>query len=111
MVMGTSTNECKVCFEVSFPLSQAAFGRFGRALIEYQAELVNSFSMGASGGTAFVLVRLAIGQAEAFRAALRPIDWKYKSPTRYDNGTLRPLFASPEDEAAACYGMEAGTHG
>ena len=88
-----------VVYEGWFRASAAAYARFGRALIENKVRLVDSYRLDA-GATPVVLVKGTPENLKKFIHALKGGDFKYKSPTVFDNGTILPIYHSPEDELA-----------
>lgn len=70
--------------------SKAAMSRFGQAIFGFHAEakckLYNGF-----------LVRIRPCDVAGF-AALAKVELDYSSPTYFDNGTITPIYDSPEDE-------------
>lgn len=92
----------KVWYEGWFKGTKASYERFGRALVEHDVEFKKAFQMGPGGETVTVQVKCRPAQIETFSKALkmRPEDFRYSSQTVFDNGTLVPVYASPEDELA-----------
>lgn len=88
----------RVTYEFVLRASEAAFGRVGRALMEHHASLRDSHV--SRGDWAIALVSIAPEYAEAFASLVKPIEWRYRSPTYFDNGTIAPCYASAQDELA-----------
>lgn len=86
----------KVAYEVSFAPTNAAYARFGRAVVELGCELRDSYTFLA--GTVVTLVHMRPDQSESFRTAVKPWDMRYYPPRVFENGTLHAKYASPEDE-------------
>lgn len=85
-------------YVLSFVPSSAAYARLGRALVEHGAKLLDSFRV--CDRDVEVMVRVHPDEIGAFILAVKPYQWRYESGTVFDNGTLFPLYASPEDETA-----------
>lgn len=81
--------------------TNAAYARLGRALVECRVKLIDSYRLGSrAGDTVMLMVRAEPARVAAFAEVSRVHDLKYRSPTVFDNGTLRAKFASAEDELA-----------
>lgn len=84
-------------YEAWFDDTNAAHTRFSRALIATDTKLVGSYKLGE---TVVVILRFKNANKidEFTKQAKLKEQPKYRPPTVFDNGTLRPIYASPEDE-------------
>lgn len=87
----------RATYEISFSPTTAAFARFGRALVECDAQLLCSYSM-PGGGSVVASIKVAPEKAPRLSDVVKPIDFRYRSPTVFDNGSLIPIYASAADE-------------
>lgn len=85
----------EVWFEFSTNDSKAAKVRLMDATIECKATLRPYAMFGITG-----LVKVAPVNAELFRETAQLHLFIYRSPTYFDNGSLRSQYDSPEDELA-----------
>jgi len=95
----TENSRKEVAFETWFRASKAAYARLGEALIQFNVRLRDSYLMD-EGRTDVILVRCTLTNSGQFRSMLGviPKEFKYHSPTVFDNGTIYPIYATPEDE-------------
>lgn len=90
-----------VSYECCFAGTKAGYERFGRAVVEHHIKVVDSYRLNATPPSdVVVLVRGALKDLDAFGEAVKGSHFKYRSPTIFDNGTLVPIYAGPEDEIA-----------
>lgn len=88
-----------VRFECVIRAGKAAAGRLGVALVEHDGHLLSGYRMGSMEGADYVaLLAFPLEEWEAARDAIRPEDWRYRSPTWFANGSLRPWFKTPDEE-------------
>lgn len=88
-----------VAYEVVLRHNKSALTRAIVAMIEHNAALTDSYSMGPAG-VYVLLIWLRPERQEAFFAAVKPVEMRYRPPSRFDNGSLIPLFKSPAEELA-----------
>lgn len=87
----------RAAYEVVIRTSKTAKVRLLDALIKQRGAITSSYD---ATGPLVLLVWLDPAKAEAFRDDVKPDDMRYRSPTRFDNGSLIPLYESPEHELA-----------
>lgn len=90
--------------------TRAVLGRIGEAVLVSRCSLEGytlgsnrRSAVGRAVGRAVSAVAMVRGTSEGlglFRAIACPDRWRYESPTYLDNGSIRPVYASPETEAA-----------
>lgn len=95
----------KVFYEVSTDANKASLTRFICSLIKFKGEIkdtlvfaISKDNMFSRGGTVVIYVKLNPDHVSSFLEEAKPISIKYKSPTYFDNGSLRPMYKSAEDE-------------
>lgn len=94
--------DVKVCYEVSFDGTKASLLRYAQVLLKLNIEHVRSYGYNPSYPRSSItaLIKMAPHHLEVFKRELKPIEVRYRSPTRFDHGTLRPIYASAEEEVA-----------
>lgn len=89
----------KVSYEVSIRWSKAARDRLMLAVVRCRAEIRDTFQQ--SPEMLVTIVKFDHTAHPEFLEIAKPWHCQYRSPTRFDNGTLRPIYRSPEEETAA----------
>jgi hypothetical protein len=84
-------------------MGKAPLARFTRACLRFGANFKDSFCFGRPDDKdqyrpAVMLVQLDMRLVDDFVAEAKPVDWQYKSPAWFDNGTLRACYEGPLDE-------------
>ena len=94
--------DVKVCYEVSFDGTKASLLRYAQVLLKLNIEHVRSCGYNPKHPRSSItaLIKMAPHQLDAFKRELKPIDVRYRSPTRFERGTLLPIYASAEEEVA-----------
>jgi hypothetical protein len=97
-------NSYKVHYEMIVNMGTASMVRTLRAMIEYGVEMKSTMAMGRPGyppqhRSVVMLLKIRIGYVGDFTRAVRPEHFEYKSPTRFERGTLISIYKSPEEEA------------
>lgn len=92
----------EVHFEGWISASNAAFARLARALIVNKAQLLNSFHLGKLEKTTSIqlLIKLDCTLAEKFSKEAKINDLTYRSPTKFNNRNICPIYKNPEEEIA-----------
>lgn len=94
--------EFRVTYELIYNRnSKAARERLMQALLSTDTKLHSSYCGGARvdpQASFVVLVSVQWGKVELFHNLARPDESRYRSPTWFDNGSIRPLFDSPEEQ-------------
>lgn len=88
----------KVSWEVQTGTSKASLSRLIHALVLCGGELRSNYVM---AGALIAIIKLAPEKLDRFKLLAKPEEARYRSPTRFDNGTLRNLFEDPEMEISA----------
>lgn len=103
-----ATHDRRVHFEVEiWRDSKAAMARLGAGIFAAGARILDSAKV---CGTPVCIVSLRLCDVAQFREVVKPDAMLYRSPTYFDNGTIRPLFATPEEEVAY-HELHAGPYG
>lgn len=97
------SHEWRVHYEVSVMMGKAPLARFMRACLRYSANFKDSLCFGRPDDadqyrSAVLLVQLDMRLVVDFINDAKPITCDYKSPTWFDNGTIRALYGSPSIE-------------
>jgi len=92
----TFTPPERVRYEVIIHDTKASLLRTFQAILECGARLRDQYKLDVW----VLLIELEPGREEDFRRRVKPFQMRYYSPTWFDNGTLRPLYASPDAEIA-----------
>lgn len=87
-----------VWYACSFASSRAGMERFARAIFKYDVRVGRAWL--PSDRMAEALVALRPEDEEAFALYIRSWSMDYRSPTRFERGTLIPLYDSPQAEIA-----------
>lgn len=74
---------------------KAAQQRLGQVVLEHGVRVLDSTTLGP-----YVLLELPLPEAAAIREKLQPYEWRYRSPTRFDRGSLIPIYQHPEEQVA-----------
>ena len=85
----------RVAFEVLLRDTQAARLRLMSGLLEARGAFTQFYKL---HDALCAIVWLAPERHALFVEKCKPFECRYRSPTRFDNGTLIPLFDSPEHE-------------
>jgi hypothetical protein len=90
----------RVHWELRVRLSAASLARTLKALIYAGGKLHDTLVWGHNT-EATLLISLAPEVEEQFRRDARPVSLEYRSPDRFDNGTLYPIYKTPLEEVEA----------
>lgn len=96
-------------FEVTIRRSDAGYARLGRMLVERVGLLKDSALR--SDDEADLLLQLPVPGYHGLMELLRPVDWRYRSPTRFERGGMAPIYLTAEQEVAARVCMVAAQFG
>ncbi|MCP5136045.1 MAG: hypothetical protein H6981_04520 [Gammaproteobacteria bacterium] len=88
-----------VSYEATISRSSASLARLGDLQVTGRMTLLDSYAQDRQ--SAVLMLQVSAAREDEVRAALKPIRWRYVSPTRFERGTLRALYASPADELIA----------
>ena len=88
----------RVCYELSVRRTKAARLRVFDAICEHHAAVTSTHSLLADCLTLLVWIKLE--KSTAFRDDVKPDFMRYRSPATFDNGTMVPVFRSPDAELA-----------
>jgi hypothetical protein len=94
----------KVTYEVAVNMGGASMIRLMRGLCFCDGELRQHYITGDPPhyrySSVIMMVRLPPQYSEMFQRDVRPDYFQYKSPTRFNWGTIEPLYKTPEEEIA-----------